>query len=372
MRYLRLGVAVLALAIVAVIAGALAYRAFRQHQYALTLAVPPAGIDERLFVPINGIEQFVAIRGEDRRNPVVLFLAGGPGNTLVPLAPVFRAWEKHFTLVQWDQRGTAKTLERNGTAGQGRLTIQQSVDDGIVLTEFLRAHLAARKVIVLGHSWGTILGVRMVKAAPGLFAAYVGTGQVVDKEEKEAFVYAALMRKLKAAGDAEAIAELKRVGPPPYRSQQDLLVERHISLRYDTPAERDLERTMAPVVLFAPDYSLCDIYYAVGYGDFAADRMYEEIARYDARELGPDFEVPMFVFNGDRDAITPSELVPPWFDTIRAPKKAFVSLAGGGHSALLTMSDEFLEQLLIHVRPVVLQEPEMAPSKATPTNSDVR
>lgn len=225
------------------------------------------------------------------------------------------------------------------------------VDDGIALTQFLRAHLAARKIVVLGYSWGTMLGVRMVKTEPGLFAACIGTGQVVDKEEKEAFAYATLMQKLKAARDEEAIAELARVGPPPYKSQQDLLIERHISQRYDTPAERDMERTMAPIVLFAPDYSLCDIYYAVGYGDFAADRMYEEIKDYDARKLGTDFEVPMFVINGAQDTITPSELARPWFDTLRAPKKAFVSLAGGGHSALLTMSDELLEQLLIHVPP---------------------
>lgn len=85
MKRLRHCLAILALAMVAVIAGAFAYRAFRQHQNALTLVVPAGGIDEQLFVPINGVEQFVAIRGDDRRNPVILFLAGGPGNTLVPL-----------------------------------------------------------------------------------------------------------------------------------------------------------------------------------------------------------------------------------------------------------------------------------------------
>src|SRR6185295_19667359 len=163
MRRLRLGLAACALLALGLVAAALGYRAFRQHQYALALAIPAAtGIDERLFVPINGIEQYVTIRGEDRRNPIVLLLAGGPGNTLAPLAPVFRKWEKFFTLVQWDQRGVAKTLERNGAIGQGAPTIEQSVNDGVALTQFLRRRLAEPKVVLLGHSWGTILGVRMV------------------------------------------------------------------------------------------------------------------------------------------------------------------------------------------------------------------
>lgn len=353
MRRLKGFVAGAVLVLAAMIVGALAYRAFRQHDYALMLAVPAVGINERLFVPVNDTEQFITIRGDDRRNPVVLFLAGGPGNSLVPLAPVFRNWEQHYTLVQWDQRGVAKTVERNGLAGQGRLSIDQAVEDGIALTRFLRKHLATEKVIILGHSWGTMLGMRMIKAEPALFAAYVGTGQVVDKAEKETFIHDALMRKLQAAGDDEAIKELTGVGPPPYKSQQDLLVQRRVSLKYDTLEERELEGKMTPIVLFAPNYSLCDIYYLAGYGDFAAVQMYEEIKRYDVRDLGTDFEVPIFVFNGDRDTITPSELVLPWFETLRAPKKAFVSLAGGGHSAVLTMSDAFLDQMLINLSPPV-------------------
>lgn len=342
----------LALVLIAALS-ALGYRAYRQHEYAQVLAISSAaGIDERLFVPINGIEHYVTIRGEDRSNPVMLILAGGPGNTLIPFAPVFREWERQFTIVQWDQRGTAKTLERNGEAAQGTLTIQQAVDDGLALTKYLRSRLGAAKIILLGHSWGTILGVGMIKSEPESFYAYVGTGQVVDKEEKEELIYEALMRKLEQAHDDGAIAQLKQVGPPPYKSQQDLLVERHISQRYDTPAERDLEWTLAPMLLFAPNYTLCDIYYALRYSDFASDRMYAEIKAYDARRLGAEYGVPIFIFNGDQDAITPESLAHAWFDALKVPHKEFATLSGGGHSALLTMSDTFLRELVVRVRPL--------------------
>jgi hypothetical protein len=105
-RWLRhFAVGLLGLALLTVSA-ALGYRSWQQHETAGRLAIRSAdGIAEGLFVDIGGIRQWITVRGESRTNPVLLILAGGPGNTLVPLAPVFRDWERFFTVVQWDQRG---------------------------------------------------------------------------------------------------------------------------------------------------------------------------------------------------------------------------------------------------------------------------
>ena len=209
---------------------------------------------------IGGIEQWVQIRGEDRDNPAILVLAGGPGNSLVPLTPVFRTWEQAFTVVQWDQRGAGRTYGRD-PADQGAMTMDRMVRDGIELTLYLREHLRQPKIVLLGHSWGTVLGVLMTKRRPDLYAAYVGTGQVVAKEEKEEILYAALLEKVRAAHDEDGLRRLEEIGAPPYRTQQDLLVQRAVSERYDTDAERNLESELTPVVLFAPGYSLIDIRY---------------------------------------------------------------------------------------------------------------
>lgn len=333
---------------------AYAYRAWQQHANARTLAITTAnGVQEAQFVRIGGIDQWVQIRGEDRNNPVLLILAGGPGNSLVPLTPVFRAWEKSFTVVQWDQRGAAKTYGRNGPR-EAPMTVERMVVDGIELTEYLREHLQHSKVVLIGHSWGTVLGVMMVKARPDLYAAYVGTGQVVAKEEKEEILYAAVMEKVRVAHDDDGMRKLVAIAAPPYKSQEDLLVERSVSERYDTDAERNLEDSLRPVVLFAPDYSLYDIYSLLQGTKFAADALYDEVLRYDARTLGPKFDVPFFIFNGDLDLVTPIDLAQRYFDTIEAPQKAFVALEGGGHSAILTMSDRFLNELVTHVRPLAV------------------
>jgi pimeloyl-ACP methyl ester carboxylesterase len=348
MRWVFRGLSIVLLAILVVGAAAFAWRAWRQHENALAFAVP---LHEGSFVRIGGIDQWIQIRGENPDNPVLLIVHGGPGISMIPLTAVFRPWEKYFTVVQWDQRGAGKTYGRNGETGEGTMTIDRMTRDGIEVTQYLRAHLHKDKIIVIGHSWGTILATRMVLQRPDLFAAYVGTGQLVDKQQNETTGYAMLVDKARAAGDVAAVAALREIGPPPYRQIDRLYAERKWQAVYDTPAERDLSRTLTPDVLFAPDYSLADIYDFLESPTFAQRETYAEENGYDARKLGLKFAVPFFIFEGDQDAMTPSVLARRYFDAIQAPKKEFVVLPGGGHTAILTMPDIFLRELVARVRP---------------------
>src|ERR1700735_3856824 len=151
---------------------AISYRAIRQHQNSAALAVrTPNGIDEGMFVPIGGINQWITIRGQNRDNPVVLFLHGGPGtHTNLPDFSLATAGTPSFTLVQWDQRGAGKTFGSGGTSATD-MTVDRMTLDGVELTQFLRGHLHKEKIILVGHAWGTILGIHMVKARPDLFYA---------------------------------------------------------------------------------------------------------------------------------------------------------------------------------------------------------
>ena len=127
------------------------------HDYAVTAQ---GGIDEAMYVRSGGLEQWITIRGEDRRNPVLLFLHGGPGEAVNPWAYAgFRSWLKYFTVVQWDQPGAGRTLGRNGAASASSITIDQMVKDGVDLTELLEKRLGKEKIVLVGHSWGSILGV---------------------------------------------------------------------------------------------------------------------------------------------------------------------------------------------------------------------
>jgi pimeloyl-ACP methyl ester carboxylesterase len=351
----RACIVLLALA-AATAAGLFSFRAWRQHEVASRLAIRSAnGIDEEKFVRIGGIDQFVTVRGEDRANPVILFVHGGPGDSMVPFAELYRPWERYFTVVQWDQRGAGKTFGLYGRTGEGPMTIDRIVRDGIEVAEYLRARLHKKKIVLLAHSWGTVPGIQMVKRRPDLFAAYVGTGQVVAKEEKEEVLYSRTMEKARAAHDRDGIARLRSVGPPPYKSQHDLLVEREVSGRYDVPSERGLRRSLTPVVLYYPGYSLLDIRDFLHAPDYAAGVLYRPQLAYDARKLGRDFALPFFIFEGEADSITPPDLARAYFDAVKAPAKGFVQFRNAGHGAIETMPDEFLSELLKRVRPLAVR-----------------
>jgi pimeloyl-ACP methyl ester carboxylesterase len=195
--------------------------------------------------------------------------------------------------------------------------------------------------------------VLMLKRAPDLYSAFVGTGFVVAKEEKEEILYRRLMAQLKAAKDSDGLAKLRALGPPPYKSEHDQDVERTLSKQFDTQVERDLYSRMLPVALFSPDTSIRDLLNIGAGADYTAEALYRETLTYDARKLGTKFPMPFYILNGDHDLVTPADLARSYFDTIEAPKKAFVILKGGGHSALLTEPDVFLTEMKARVRPIL-------------------
>jgi len=352
---IRSVVAVVAL-LALVVAGALGYRAWRQHDGdALMRIDSPSGIDDALFVDIGGARQWVTIRGQDRANPVVLVLHGGPGSAIAGLASKFVPWERDFTVVQWDQPGAGRTFRAAGHTLDPDLSIENMTEDGIELAEWLRRRFGKDKIVLLGWSWGSILGVHMVKARPDLFAAYVGTGQVVAMQEGEAVAYANVLAKARSRGDGAAVAELEALGAPPYDELLDVTTQRKWATQYELGLP--LERAFVLPQLFVPRTTLGDIYdlalaTAASGEHFVGATMQGPLTKVDLRQLGLEFAVPMFLFQGTADDFTPAELSHAWLDSISAPQKAFVPLEGAGHFALTERSEIFLRELRERVRPL--------------------
>src|SRR5262249_50306225 len=132
-------------------------------------------------------------------------------------------------------------------------------------------------------------------------------------------------------------------------------VERDLSDEYDIPSERNLRNNLTATVLYAPDWSALDIYWFLKSGGYAENASINEVNHFDARSLGPDFEVPFFIFNGAEDNITPTDHAHLYFDFVHAPHKEFVSFPNAGHSAVLTQPDAFLRELITRVRPIAVQ-----------------
>jgi len=351
----------LAIAVMAVLAIGLGlgYRAYRQSLAAHALAIgSPNGIQEGMYVKIGGIDQWIQIRGEDRGNPVILFVHGGPGASTLPISAGWQPWEKYFTVVQWDQRGAGRTFRTTGESVGSTMTLAQMTQDGIKVAEYLRAHLHKDKIVLIGHSWGSFLGMQIAKQRPDLLHAFVGTGQVVGRQtfEKQ---YDLVVLRLKAlaqtANNAEALTELASISRSPGDSMTNPAIVGKWAKALSFPPI-DAFQPPGPISpLFMPDFSLLDWYYWRRGASFSAALLNGPngpMIQSDLRSLGTDFSIPVFFFEGTEDLVTPIEPAYTYFEQITAPRKEFVLFKGGGHFIPLDRPDEFLARLNEYVRPL--------------------
>jgi pimeloyl-ACP methyl ester carboxylesterase len=311
----------------------------------------PHAIEEGRFIDVNGVDQWITIRGADRSYPALLIVAG-PGAAFSRLAPFFAPWEERFTLVQWDQPGAGATQAKNGSA-MGPLTLERLSRDGVAVAAYARERLAVDGVIVLGVSGGSIVALQMVKARPELFAAYVGTGQIVTWRVQETLGYELALHRARAAGDTAAVAELEQIGRPPYRdAATDAIKAKYVGAM--TAAEQRAFAALEPdaaAALRTPPRGATWVPADLPLPDSRAlamaayEQLRDDIARFDARALGLGFAVPMYFFQGDEDLYTVTSEVEAYVRDVQAPHKAFARIAGGGHSAVF-MRDEFIALLV--------------------------
>lgn len=301
-------------------------------------AESPRAVDEQAFVLIGGIRQWVTIKGARCTNPVVLFVHGGPGNPLSPYADaLYGAWEKDFTLVQWDQRGAGRTFGRNPIdpeTAEAVLSVERMAQDGIELTAYLVKHLDRRKVILLGGSWGSALAVHMVKTRPDLFHAYVGTGQLVNAARNNAASYRQTMALARTAGDSQTLSTLEALGEPPWSNPRNPGILRRATRRYEarttTPAPKSWWVPAPPYATpqRQADYEGGEEFSWLQYVGLRGDGMQSGL---NIMTLGLKFEIPVFLIQGAMDLVTVPEIAKSYFDSISAPQKEFVLLPLTGH-----------------------------------------
>jgi len=306
------------------------------------------GIDSLEPVVLGGVAQWLLIRGEDSSRPVLLFVHGGPGSADMLFARRFDGdLVREFVVVHWDQRGAGKSYRTS--IPQSEMTREHYISDLKELAENLLQRFGSRSIYLVGHSWGSEIGLIAASRYPDLFTAYIGVGQVVRKSEQERISYEYTLAMARQAGDRTAEEELLAIEPPPYSGVSEQNVERkwleHYGGVYHGPAIsfNDFVR----IALTSPEYTLLDGWRFLRGRDFSEETMYAERLGTDLERDIRRVDIPVYFFAGRFDYNTPSELVERYFRELEAPAgKRLVWFEEAGHMIPYEAPTEFMRELV--------------------------
>ncbi len=288
----------------------------------------PGSVAELTSVPIGGHDQALMIRGRSTDNPVLLYLAGGPGGTDLGAMRGDVGLEQDFLVVTWEQRGVGKSYAALDPAET--LTVDQMVADAIEVTNYLRARFDEEKIYLVGNSWGTILGVLAVQQQPELYHAYVGTGQMVSTTETDRMFYEDTLAWAGRTGNTELADTLREQGPPPYG---DLLAyEPALSHEHDWNPYPELDTSKEmPGNLFVPENSLMDRINGLRSFLDTFSVLYPQLSDTDLRSSASSLDVPVYMVIGAHEARGRAVPANEWFELLAAPSKERVVFEHSGH-----------------------------------------
>ncbi|BFH62082.1 alpha/beta fold hydrolase [Paenibacillus azoreducens] len=306
----------------------------------------PIWIEE--YVPIGGIEQYLFHSGTSSDNPVLLYLHGGPGSVECLFAHLFQdEIEKIFTIVHWDQRGAGKTLMKNKDKYP---TIDLMLQDLFEVIRYLKQKYKKQKIVLLGRSWGSVLGMTFIKRFPNEVAYFIGVAQVISMLENERVGYGKLKELILQVGDRKSLHKLEAIGEYP---GEKLVIDNHflkkcgkirkLQGKYHLAGKKDLPIMFK--VIKSPIFKWSDIT-ALMKGLKANRNVLETfLAGFDLFAEPADYQVPVYFILGDQDWQAPYVIAEKYFGKIQAPRKQLFLLPGAGHRIMLDQTELFTSAL---------------------------
>src|SRR5690606_10977811 len=286
-----------------------------------------------------------------------LYVHGGPGSPSMPMSWAFqRPWEEYFTVVQWDQRAAGKTYRANDwDVVAPTLTVDRYVEDAAEVMALLRERYGKPKLVVLGHSWGSVLGLKAAMARPEWVSAYVGVGQFLNLMDNEKVGYDLAMSRARAEGNTRAIAELESIAPYPgdaVPTIERIDMQRKWTIHYGgLQAYRQDARPWFAAAGLSPDYDDAD---RAAFSEGSAktvDALLSQLLdlRLDqVRQLA----VPVVLLLGRHDYTTPPEASARWLAQLDAPYKQAIWFEDSAHLIPLEEPGKTLVTLVGTVLPL--------------------
>ena len=298
----------------------------------------PQSVSEKTFVDVNGVRQGMFIKGKDVRNPVLLFLHGGPG------MPEYFLDRTHptglyddFTVCWWEQRGAG--LSCSGAVPRESLTVDQLVGDAVAVTDYLRERFGQDRIYLMGHSWGSFLGIQTAARAPRKYHAYIGMGQVACQQRSELLAWEYALAQSRKLGDRKMVRALEKdpvtlAAPLPggYMKVRDRAMHGlGIGTTHDM---RSVVTGVFVPVWRTPDYSVAEKI-AIGRGK-AVSRgiLWDDFQSTDLTAKITALEIPVYFFSGRYDYTVNHDLSRAYLARLTAPAKGFYTFEHSAHSPL--------------------------------------
>ncbi|WMM23590.1 alpha/beta hydrolase [Tissierella sp. MB52-C2] len=297
------------------------------------------------YIEINGKKQFLSVCSRDIRLPVLLYLHGGPGDAALPLVKKFNSsLENYYTVAVWEQRGSGKSFYR--FSKDDDINIQLFIEDIHKIVEFLLHKYKQDKVYLLGHSWGSVIGLKFVQLYPELIHTYIGCGQVVNMEKSSRIAYEYAIDKCVERNNIKTLGKLKNIDCT-YSSEhwfEDLLFVTRQVVKYGGSlyGEKNYYKLVKPFI-FSKEYSLIDLINRQKGSMQSIKRLWQELM---AVNFEPDtsFSVPIVFIEGKYDYHVSSQVAKSYLDTILTPKK-FVWFENSCHFPQWSEASKFTEVL---------------------------
>ena len=291
--------------------------------------VVPGSVARMETVALGGVEQAVWLRGRDSTAPALVLLHGGPGASE---AALFRhydaALEDHFLVVYWEQRGAGRSYRSD--IPRSSMTIARMLRDLDELVDAVRSRFGKERVVLLGHSWGTVLGTLYAHEHPEKVAAYVGVAQIADFAQGERVSLAWALREAERRGDERALRKLRAMAPAPRSVDDELELGRWVERFGGTRRGGLSTGKLIWAALRTDEASLVDLV-KFGRGNrFSLEALRPEYSRVDLTRVRR-FEVPVVFMLGRHDWHVPAVLAADYFATIEAPTKRLVWFERSAH-----------------------------------------
>ena len=295
-------------------------------------------------VKLGEMYQWIQIRGYDISNPVLLWLHGWPGAAQMPIAHHFSgALEKDFIVVHWDQRGAGKSNPTD--FDEQTMTIKQFISDAHELTRYLKNRFNKRKIYLVGHSWGTLLGIQLAYKYPEDYYAYIAVSQVIDSYASNEIAYKWLVKQIKKRGKNKDLKRLKKLGAPPFTDHEKYVKFAKMVDSYGGGMDIGFAR-LVWIALRAPEYNLTDYFAWFRGANRGSGPMWDSTRSCNIFQEVHKLKIPVYFFSGKNDYNTPLQLVKKYFETLEAPKgKDLVIFEKSAHTPFIKETEKFNMEL---------------------------